>query len=291
MGCWGIGGQWGKVAEEEAIQTIQAGIDAGINLLDTADSYGQGISEGLVGKAVRGRRQNVFIATKVGNFARRAGHPLSFHSPEHVYLCCDASLGRMGIDTIDLYQCHIGNLEDPTIFLEAFERLVEKGKIRQYGISTNSLPVLERFNRAGHCASCQINYSILNQSAAQDILPYCQANDIGTLIRGPIAQGVLAGKFTPTSTFDDQVRTGWNTGEGRERFLRQLAIVEQIRFLENHGRTLAQASLQFVIAHPAVTAAIPGAKNVVQVRANALAADGALSAAELTRIQEVTNAA
>ena len=288
MGCWGIGGQWGQVAENEAIRTIQEGIEAGINLLDTADSYGQGVSEELVGKAVQGRRRNVFIATKVGNFARRTGHPLSFQSPEHVYLCCDASLGRMGIDTIDLYQCHIGSLEDPSIFLEAFERLVEKGKVRQYGISTNSLSVLERFNQAGQCASCQINYSILNPSAAKDILPYCQANDIGTLIRGPIAQGVLAGTFTPSTTFDDQVRIGWNSGEGRERFLRQLALVEQIRFLENPNRTLAQAALQFVIAHPAVTAAIPGAKNVAQVRANALAADGALSAAEIARIQEVT---
>lgn len=288
MGCWGIGGQWGAVAEDEAVRTIQAGIDAGINLLDTADSYGQGVSEGLVGKAVRGRRQNVFIATKVGNFARRAGHPLNFSSPEHVYLCCDASLGRMQIETIDLYQCHIGTLEDPTIFLEAFERLVEAGKIRRYGISTNSLAVLERFNRTGQCASCQINYSILNQSAAEDILPYCQTNDIGTLIRGPIAQGVLAGKFSPSTTFDDQVRVGWNQGEGRERFLRQLAVVERIRFLEDSRRTLVQAALQFVIAHPAVTAAIPGAKNVAQVMANARAADGALGAVEIQKIREAT---
>jgi len=103
------------------------------------------------------------------------------------------------------------------IFLEAFDRLVEQGKIRHYAISTNSLPVLQRFNRDGRCASCQINYSILNQSAALDILPYCLENNIGTLIRGPIAQGVLAGKFTPQSTFDDAVRIGWNEGEGRAR--------------------------------------------------------------------------
>lgn len=290
MGCWGIGGQWGAVAEEEAIWTIHTAIDLGVNLLDTADAYGLGVSEELVGKALRGRRQNVYVATKVGNFARRAGHPLSYPIPEHVYLCCDASLGRMKIDTIDLYQCHIGNLEEPSVFLEAFERLVEKGKIRRYGISTNSLDVLRRFNRDGGCASCQINYSILNQTAAADILPYCQENGIGTLIRGPIAQGVLAGKFDEKTTFDDQVRVGWNQGEGRQRFLGQLRQVERLRFLAREDRTLAQAALRFVLANPAVTTAIPGAKNVEQIRSNAAAADGELNAEELARIREVTAA-
>jgi len=284
MGCWGIGGQWGVVAEEEAIRTIHAAVDLGINLFDTADAYGPAISEELVGRALRGHRQDVSIATKVGNFGRRQGHPLSYATPQHVYLCCDASLGRMKLDAIDLYQCHIGNLEDPSVFLEAFERLVERGKIRHYGISTNSLAVLERFNRTGQCATCQINYSLLNQTAAADILPYCEQHDIGTLIRGPIAQGVLAGKFNQDTTFDDQVRIGWNQGEGRARFLRQLEQVEQLRFLARGDRTLAQAALQFVLANPAVTAAIPGAKNVAQVQANAAAADGELSAEDRSRI-------
>jgi aryl-alcohol dehydrogenase-like predicted oxidoreductase len=288
MGCWGIGGQWGPVAEDEAIRTIHAAIDLGVNLFDTADAYGQGISEELVGQALRGRHAGLYVATKVGNFGRRAGHPLSYETPEHVYLCCDASLGRLKLETIDLYQCHIGNLGDPSVFLEAFERLVERGKIRYYAISTNSLDVLERFNRSGQCAACQINYSILNQTAAADILPYCLANDIGTLIRGPIAQGVLAGKFTPTSTFGDIVRAGWNQGEGRERFLGQLATVERLRFLARPDRPLAQAALQFVLANPAVTAPIPGAKNVAQIRSNALAADGELTSDELARIREVT---
>ncbi|MGH2461162.1 MAG: aldo/keto reductase [Chloroflexota bacterium] len=286
MGCWGIGGQWGAVAEAEAIRTIHAATDLGVNLFDTADAYGQGVSEELVGKALRGHRQGVYVATKVGNFARRAGHPLSYASPEHVYLCCEASLGRMKLETIDLYQCHIGTLEDPSIFLEAFDRLIEKGKIRHYAISTNSLEVLRRFNRDGRCASCQINYSILNPGAAADILPYCRENEIGTLIRGPIAQGVLAGKFDENTTFDDQVRVGWNQGEGRERFLRQVRQVEKLRFLARPDRTMAQAALRYVLANPGVTTAIPGAKNVAQIQANAAAADGELSAEDLARIQE-----
>jgi aryl-alcohol dehydrogenase-like predicted oxidoreductase len=284
MGCWGIGGQWGPVEEAEAIRTIQAAIDLGVNLFDTADSYGLGVSEELVGKALRGKRDGVYIATKVGNFARRQNQPLSFAIPEHVYLCCDASLGRLQTDRIDLYQCHIGDLQDPTIFLEAFDRLVERGKIRQFAISTNSLAVLQAFNRDGRCAAAQINYSILNRSAERDILPYCQESNVGTLIRGPLAQGILTGKFRTTTTFTDSVRQAWNSGAPHERFLRQLATADRLRFLEQPGRSMAQAALQFVLANPAVTCPIPGAKNVGQITSNATAADGELTPDELARV-------
>src|SRR6266511_2219466 len=249
LGCWGIGGQWGPVEETEAIRTMQHAMDSGVNLLDTADSYGQGVSEERVGKAVRGRREQLYIATKVGNFARRTGHPLSFATPEHVYLCANASLGRMQLDHIDLYQCHIGDLQEPAVFLEAFERLKEQGKIRAYGISTNSLAVLRRFNRDGTCSTAQIHYSLLNQFAARDILPYCQEHHIGTLIRGPLAQGLLSGKFTRETHFEDSVRASWNEGEAHTRFLRNLDKVDQLRFLARPDRTLAQAALQFVLAN------------------------------------------
>jgi len=287
MGCWGIGGQWGPVEEAEAIRTIDAARDLGVNLFDTADAYGLGVSEELVGKALKGKRDSVYIATKVGNFARRANSPLSYDTPHHVYLCCDASLGRMKIDTIDLYQCHIGNLADPTIFLEAFEYLVAQGKIRAYGISTDSVAVAEAFNREGHCAAVQLNFSLLNSVASAALLPWCAANNVGTLLRGPIAQGLLAGKFTPETHFTDSVRVGWNEGEAHTRFLAQVAKVEQLRFLERPGRTMAQAALQWTLAQPGVTCAIPGAKDVAQITSNAQAADGTLSADEQARIKSV----
>jgi len=287
MGCWGIGGQWGPVEEAEAIRTVHAALDLGVNLFDTADAYGSGVSEELVGKALRERRNDVYIATKVGNFGRRQDVPLSYTSPLHIELCCDASLGRMKIDTIDLYQCHIGDLADPAIFLEAFERLVEKGKVRAYGISTNSLAVAEAFNRDGKCAAVQLNYSLLDRTAEADLLPWCAANDVGTLLRGPIAQGILAGKFKPDAHFDDIVRVGWNSGAGREQFLKRLEQVEQIRFLERPDRTLAQAALQWTLTNPAVTCAIPGAKDVAQMASNAGAANGTLSADETARLNSI----
>jgi aryl-alcohol dehydrogenase-like predicted oxidoreductase len=286
MGCWGIGGQWGPVEERDAIATVHQALDSGINLFDTADAYGLGESEWRLGRALRDRRDGALIATKVGNWARRLGHPLSYATPHHVYLCCDASLHRLQTDVIDLYQCHIGSLQDASIFLEAFETLRQQGKIRAYGISTNDAEVVRRFDRDGNCAAVQLNYSLLSRGAEQELLPLCAERNIGVLVRGPLAQGVLAGKFTPETRFTDSVRTGWNEGEARERFLRNLERAEQLRFLARDGRTMAQAALQFVISHPAVTCAIPGAKSPEQAEQNARAADGELTGDERRRIQE-----
>jgi len=288
VGCWGIGGQWGEVDDRTAIATLWRAFENGVNFFDTADAYGEppGRSEELVGKAFQGIRQEVFIATKVGNWARRHGHPLPYTSPLHIIACCHASLYRLRTDYIDLYQCHIGNPTDAEVevFLDAFERLREQGKIRAYGISTNSLDALQRFNKHGTCATCQLDYSILNRVPEGDLLPYCRERDIGVIVRGPLAMGVLTGKFTPDTIFTDEVRRSWNEGERRERILKRLEVVERLRFLERDGRTMAQAALQFVLAHPAVSCAIPGAKNPQQAESNAKAADGELTSDELAAI-------
>jgi aryl-alcohol dehydrogenase-like predicted oxidoreductase len=290
MGCWNIGGQWGEVSEETARATLMAAVDSGINLFDTADAYGTipGDSESLVGRAFRGMRDRVFIASKAGNYARRAGAPLPFTSWLHVKLCCEASLFRLQTDYLDLLQCHIGGASEAEteVFLEGFTRLKEAGLIRAWGVSTNSVEVLRRFNAGGECATCQLEYSVLNRAAEAELLPYCQQQQIGTLIRGPLAQGLLSGKFTPETRFTDSVRESWNEGSRRETFLGNLQRVEQLRFLAN-GRSMAQAALQYVLAHPAVSCAIPGAKSPEQVAANAAAADGVLSPEEVGRVREV----
>ncbi|MCS7187910.1 MAG: aldo/keto reductase [Armatimonadota bacterium] len=291
LGTWNIGGQWGEVDDRTAITTIWRAFECGVNFFDTADAYGEppGRSEELLGKALQGIREEVFIATKVGNWARRHGHPLPYTSTLHIIACCHASLYRLRTDYIDLYQCHIGNPTNAEVdvFLEAFERLKEQGKIRAYGISTNSLEALQRFNKLGTCATCQLDYSILNRAPERDLLPYCQERNIGVIVRGPLAKGVLAGKFTPDTIFTDEVRRSWNEGQRREKFLKQLQIVERLRFLERDNRTMAQAALQFVLSHPAVSCAIPGAKSPQQAEANASAGDGTLTPEELAAINEV----
>jgi len=291
LGTWNIGGQWGEVDDRTALATVWRAYECGVNFFDTADAYGEppGRSEELLGKALQGIRQEVFIATKVGNWARRHGHPLPYTSPLHIIACCHASLYRLRTDYIDLYQCHIGDPTDAEIdvFLEAFERLKEQGKIRAYGISTNSLSALQRFNKLGTCSTCQLDYSILNRAPEKDLLLYCQEQNIGVIVRGPLAKGVLSGKFTPDTVFTDEVRRSWNEGPRREKFLKQLEVVERLRFLERDGRTLAQAALQFVLSHPAVSCAIPGAKSPQQAEANAKAGDGVLTPEEIAAVNEI----
>ena len=288
MGCWALGGNWGEISEARAAETVHAAIDAGVNLFDTADSYGLGQSELFLGKALKGRRNDVYIATKVGNWARRADDPPGLKSIYSVIECCHASLYRLGMETIDLYQCHVGVPENPEIFVEAFTLLKKEGKIRQYAISTNDLNSLKALDSEGECASCQISYSILNRSAEADILPYCREKDIGVLLRGPISQGLLADKFTKDTRFDDLIRQKWNPGSPqRDDFLNKLGQIEKLRDLVPAGRTMAETALQFTLAHPAVTCPIPGMKTPDQAKSNAGAADQDLSDEQLKGIDEL----
>ena len=293
FGAWGIGGQWGDVERATAEATLRAAHEAGMNFFDTADAYGvpPGLSEQIMGQTLAPIRDQILIASKVGNWARRAGHALSYSSPLYVVLCCDASLHRLRTDRIDLYQCHIHDLQEPDVFLEAFETLKKAGKIRAYGISTNHLDVVQRFNREGACATVQLDYSLLNRQSERELLPYCEQYSIGTIIRGPLARGVAADKFTAETRFTDTVRQGWNDGKARERFLGELATVGKLRFLKRDGRDMARAALQFVLSHEAVSTAIPGAKSPEQARANAAAGEaGGLTRDELAKVHEVTPA-
>lgn len=288
MGCWGIGGQWGPVDEQQAVDTIRAALDSGVNLFDTADAYGMGTSEILTGKALRGVREQVYIATKVGNWGRRYDDALRLNSIYGVINCCHASLYRLGTDYIDLYQCHVAQPDQPEVFVEAFEKLKQEGKIREYAISTNDLPSLKALDAAGGCASCQINYSLLSRDAEKDILPYCMEHNIGVLLRGPIAQGLLADKFTLETRFDDSVRQKWNPdGPRRQEFLQQLDRVAALRPLVPQGSTMLEFALQFTLAHPAVTCPIPGMKTPEQARSNAAAADHELDTNTLSAIDRI----
>lgn len=287
FGAWNIGGQWGKITHDEAIATIRAAYHAGVNFFDTADAYGDppGLSEELIGEALAPVHDGVVIATKVGNFARRLGHPIPFTHPLHVELCCDASLKRLRTNTIDVYQCHLANLTEPQIFLDAFETLRRKGKIRFAGSSTEKIEVLKAFNADGKCAVVQLEYSLVHRVHEKGLLDFARQNGIGVIARGPLGQGVCSGKYTADSRFTDSVRSSWNESPRRDVFLAQLKQIERVRFLENSGRTLATAALQYVISHPTVSTAIVGARTPDQARQNAAAGDRVLSEPELAQVR------
>lgn len=267
---------WSGVDPQEAIRAVHAALDLGINFFDTADVYGAGRGEELLGQALKGRRHQAIIATKVGNVWTGQGMAWDA-SREHILSACAASLRRLQTDYIDLYFLHGGREEDDLEgVLEAFETLRQRGWIRHYGVSSHRRQVIERL-AAGRLAAVQLNYNILEREVEAWHLPFCRARGIGVVVRGALARGLLTGKFTPETRFPpDDVRH--RTFGDPDRFRALLAQVDRLRPLAVPGRTLGQAALQFVISHPAVSTAIPGARSAAQVAENA----GAVAAPPLT---------
>ena len=287
MGTWNISNQWGEIDELAAIATIRTALDSGVNLIDTAEAYGipLGLSELRLGVALTGMRHKAFVVSKIGHWGQRTGHMVPKTHPDLVRLCAHAILYRLRTDWVDVMLCHERDPQDPDVYLDAFEELKKDGKIRAYGISTDSLEALKRFNARSACEVAEVNYSLLNRSAERELLPYCRENGIAVLIRGPLAMGMLSGKYSADSVFTDSVRASWNTKEGpRARFLRQAAKVEKLKTVLMPGEEMITAALRFVISPPACPVAIPGAKSPEQAAMNARAGERTLSAAEIAQL-------
>jgi aryl-alcohol dehydrogenase-like predicted oxidoreductase len=273
LGLWAAGGDaWGPTDDGEVLGAIDAALDAGINFFDTSDVYGDGHSEKLLGNAMRGRRERFIVATKIGwrgfdGEKRRT----AYDDVQKLIRGVESNLERLGTSYVDVIQSHI-SFRDPTmeIFLEGFQRLQRDGKVRAYGLSTSDFDYIKDFNADGKCASLQIDYSILNRTPEADILDYCKQNGIGVIVRGALAMGLLTGKFDASTVFhESDFRRKWQTDpEQNAVYQRDLAKVKELAPLAKSGRTLAQAALQFTLAHEAVTTVIPGAKNARQVQAN-----------------------
>jgi aryl-alcohol dehydrogenase-like predicted oxidoreductase len=276
LGLWAIGGaMWGPVQDNESIKTIHEALDSGITFFDTADVYGDGHSEEILGKAMKGKRDKFVLATKIGwrGFDDQKKQT-AYDTITKFIEGMETNLKRLDTDYIDVLQSHI-NFQDPTmeIFLEGFHRLKEQGKIRAYGVSTSDFEYLKAFNQDDDCATLQIDYSMLNRTAELEIFPYCKKHNTGIIVRGALAMGILTGKFSADSSFPQgDFRKHWQDNpEEKEIFLNDLEKVEKLKELTN-GRTLAQLALQFVLAHPDISVVIPGAKSVVQLRENIKAA-------------------
>jgi myo-inositol catabolism protein IolS len=277
LGTWNIGNQWGPVEEEVAIATIRSAIDNGINLMDTAESYGipTGLSEERLGKALTGIRDQVYIVTKMGRWGRRTGQMVPMTTSDMVKLCAHASLYRLRTDYIDVMLCHEGKLSDPQMaetYLTGFEMLKEQGLIRSYGISTDRLDVLKLFNQKGTCQVVETDYSLLNRGPEKEFLPYCQEHGIAVLARGPLHKGLLSGKYSSETVFTDTVRAEWyESNRSKEKLAKKLAKVENLKAILKPGKAMVTAALGFVISHPIAPVAIAGAKTPEQVAINAKA--------------------
>ncbi len=284
LGCGTHVDRWDEVEERAFAATVERALELGMNFFDTADSYN---TEAWLGRALGSRRDDVYIATKVGKYAAETGHPLTFATPEHVVLCCEASLYRLGTDHIDLYQCHLEDLERVDVFLEGFERLKQRGMIRHFGASTNDPEVLRAFDRDGSCATCQFDYNVLRLEREAELIPLCAEADIGTIVRRPLEKGILTGTMREDQTFTDWVRKRWNDGPERADFQAKVRATERLRFLEQPGRSLAQASIGYIVANPDIDCAIPGASKPERLDGYVAALGHPLTSDEIARARAV----
>ena len=285
MGTWQAGkAMWAGIDDRETTRAIQAAFDAGITTFDTAESYGKGHSERILGEALAPHRDRVVLATKV------APYHLQY---DQVIEACHRSLVNLRTETIDLYQIHwpAGSFKSQAVPIEetmkAMNDLQAQGKIRAVGVSNFSRAQLEEARRYGRILSLQPPYSLFWRHAEEDAMPYCREKGITLLAYSPMAQGLLTGKFGPGHRFakgDHRKRNKLFRQEHAERVQRALEELRPIA--ESRGITLGQLALAWVIAHPG-TCAIAGARNAEQVLENAKAAEVRLTAPDLARMDEI----
>jgi len=303
LGTWALGGwMWGGTEQNDPINTIRAAFDRGITTIDTAPIYGFGLSEELVGKAIRGVRDQVVIATKFGMRWDLEEGEYWFDTETldgkavRVYKCarkksileeCDRSLQRLGVDVIDLYQCHWPDKTTPVgETIEALLELQEKGKIRWFGVSNFDVPLMQECLKHGRITSLQPPYSLLRRDIEKDVLPFCQRENIGAIVYSPMYRGLLTGKIIPGYRFgpgDTRAKDPWFQGE---RLQKVKVVIDRVLrpIAETHGATPAQAAVAWCLAQPGVTGAIVGARTPEQALANARAADLHLSEEEVKTI-------
>lgn len=285
MGTWQAGKRgWVGIEDSDIIQALRAAFDAGITTFDTAEVYGEGYSEQLVGQALAEYRDRMVLATKV--FANHMKY-------QQVIEACDRSLKNLQTDYIDLYQIHwpSGSFNSEIVPIEetmrAMTDLQQQGKIRAIGVSNFSREQLAEAAQYGRIDSLQPPYSLFWRQVEQDALPYCIEHNISVIAYSPLAQGLLTGKFGPDHQFEEEDVRAKNKLFKGDTYQRAQAALDQLRpIAERHGCTLAQLALAWLIAQPQ-TNAIAGARNAQQATQNAKAAEVLLSDSDLADIDAI----
>jgi aryl-alcohol dehydrogenase-like predicted oxidoreductase len=289
LGCMGMSEFYGTPDEPEAIATMHRAIELGVTFLDTADMYGVGANERLVGRAIAGRRDEVEIATKFGNERAPDGTWIGINGrPEYVHAACDASLERLGIETIDLYYQH---RVDPTVPIEetvgAMAELVAQGKVRSLGLSEAGAATIRRAHAVHPISALQTEYSLWTRDPEAEILPTVRALGIGFVAYSPLGRGFLTGSFaSPADLGEEDRRTQMPRFQG-ENFERNLRLVEMVRGLaEEKGATPAQIALAWVHSRGKDVIPIPGTKRRRYLEENAKALEVELTDEDLRRLEE-----
>jgi aryl-alcohol dehydrogenase-like predicted oxidoreductase len=287
LGTWAMGGtHWGKAKDRESIETIHKAVESGINLIDTAPVYGDGHSEKIVGKAIKGIREKVIVATKCGVHTR--GDDFYFDlAPAEVGKEVETSLRRLDIEIIDLYQCHWPDKNTPIEdTMEEMLKLRAEGKIRHIGVSNFNVELLVRARKIAPVISLQPHYSLLEREIEKEALPYCRQHDIGIMAYGPLGSGILTGKYRERPTFSEKDARSFFYPFFKEPLWSkaQSLLSELRRIAELHGKPVAHVAINWVIQQPGITTAIVGARTPAQAETNAAAAEWLLSDDDLSSI-------
>jgi len=287
LGTWAMGNDyWGQCNDNESISAIQAGIDNGINLIDTAPSYGSGHAEMLVGKAIKGRRDKVIVATKVGCYRVGEGYVMDL-KPERIMRSIEDSLSLLGIECIDLYQIHWPDPSTPIAeSMATLTQLHQQGKFRYLGVSNFSVGQMDEASAYMDIVSLQPRYSLLDRDIEKDLIPYCIEKQMGVLTYGSLGAGILSGKYdTVTAQQLSDRRVGFYPyfkGEMLEKTMRLLDMLKTVA--ARHGKPISQVAVNWVWAQQGITCALVGAKNAAQAQENAKAGHWALDEEDITQI-------
>jgi aryl-alcohol dehydrogenase-like predicted oxidoreductase len=298
LGTWAFGSEWGEVSDEASYAALNKAIDLGVNFLDTADVYGDGRSERLIGRLLREREENeILVATKAGR--RLDPHAAGGYDHEHLSAFVERSLENLRVEALDLLQLHCPPTEtyrqDETF--EALDRLQEAGKIKNYGVSVEKVEEARMALSYPGVKTVQIIFNIFRQKPIHEFFPLAEEQNIGILARVPLASGLLSGKMTAGREFSPDDHRNFNRGgQAFDRgetfsgvnFETGLDAAEKLKELVPEGYTLAQLALRWILMHPAVSCTIPGAKRPEQVEDNLAAAEmPALSEETMERIREI----
>lgn len=305
LGCYAIGGQfrvengqhwgWTGVDDGESVRAIHAAMDLGVNFFDTAQAYGAGHSETVLGRAVKNRRDKVVLATKFGKRMDEANKKIlgSSIEPSHLRQSLEDSLLRLSTDYIDLFQWHesSGSLEDLPSLLDLLDELVDEGKIRYYGWSTDDAERAAQMAQRENCVAVQHRVHVFeNPENVSKILAVCESQNLASINRSPLMMGILTGKFTEESTFTEgDVRRSIGLDFKNERFGALLERVDAVReVLTSGGRTVSQGALAWIWARSQRTIPIPGFKNIQQAVENARAMEfGPLTDEQFHQIEDI----